>query len=42
MGDYIKEGINKAAVKLRQGQSIMAEVSKALGKKLTVRLNTKP
>ena len=42
MGDYMKEGIDKATVKLRHGQSIMAEVSKALGKKLTVRLNTKP
>jgi hypothetical protein len=38
MGDYMKEGIDKATVKLRHGQSIMAEVNKALGKKLTVRM----
>ena len=41
MGDYTKEGIDKATVKLRHGQSIIDEVNKALGKKFTVRLNAK-
>jgi hypothetical protein len=42
MGDYMKEGVDKAAVKLRHAQSIMAEVSKALGKRFSVRMNVKP
>ena len=41
MGDYMKEGIDKATVKLRHGQSIIDEVNKALGKKFTIRLNAK-
>ena len=41
MGDYMKEGIDKATVK-RHGQSIIAEVSKALKTSFTVRLNTTP
>jgi hypothetical protein len=41
MGDYMTEGIDKATVKLRHAQSIMAEVSKALGKAFTVRMNVK-
>jgi hypothetical protein len=39
MGDYIKEGIDKATAKLRHGQSIVAEVGKAFGKTFTVRMN---
>lgn len=39
MGDYMTEGIDKATVKLRHGQSIIDEVNKALGKKFTIRLN---
>jgi hypothetical protein len=39
MGDYMKEGIDKAAAKLRHGESIMAEVGRVLGKKFTVRMN---
>ena len=42
MGDYMKEGIDKATVKLRHAQSIMAEVGKALGKTFSVRMNVKP
>jgi len=41
MGDYMKEGIDKATVKLRHGQSIIDHVNKALGKKFTIRLNAK-
>jgi hypothetical protein len=41
MGDYPREGAEKAAAKLRHGESIIAEVGKAFGKKLTVRMNTK-
>ena len=41
MGDYTKEGVDKATAKLRHDQSIMAEVGKALGKKFTVRMNVK-
>lgn len=41
MGDYMKEGIDKATVKLRHAQSIMAEVGKALGKTFSVRMNVK-
>ena len=41
MGDYPKEGIDKATAKLRHGESIMAEVGKALGKTFTVRMNVK-
>jgi hypothetical protein len=39
MGDYMKEGIDRAAAKLRHGESIMAEVGRVLGKKFTVRMN---
>jgi hypothetical protein len=39
MGDYMKEGIDKAVAKPRHGESIMAEVGKALGKTFTVRMN---
>jgi len=39
MGDYMKEGIDQAAAKLRHGESIMAEVGRVLGKKFTVRMN---
>ena len=39
MGDYPKEGVDKATAKLRHGQSIMAEVGKAFGKSFTVRMN---
>jgi hypothetical protein len=42
MGDYTKEGIDKATAKLRHGQSIMAEVGKAFGKTFTVRMNLRP
>jgi hypothetical protein len=38
MGDYPKEGVDKATAKLRHGQSIMAEVGKAFGKTFTVRM----
>ena len=38
MGDYPKEGVVKAAAKLRHGQSIMVEVGKAFGKTFTVRM----
>jgi hypothetical protein len=39
MGDYMKEGIDKATAKLRHGESIMAEVGKVFGKTFTVRMN---
>ena len=39
MGDYIKEGVDKATGKLRHAEAIMAEVSKALGKSFSVRMN---
>jgi hypothetical protein len=39
MGNYTKEGIDKATAKLRHGESIMAEVGKALGKTFSVRMN---
>ncbi len=42
MGDYPKEGADKATAKLRHGQSIIAEVGKAFGKTFTVRMNVKP